>query len=136
MQLTEENNKLKSSQTIVEDMPLQLAQYKVKLHFTELQFVYTVDTLPPNEIDIEVDLEILFKFVSVRLSGRKTDREFIDAVSAYKSGYYVDTQQALIVKSQFLALGLIEEEIEKKEVYIALTSLGKKEMLKLNGPTS
>lgn len=30
---------------------------------------------------------------------------------------------------------LIKEEVEKKEVYIILTSLGKKEMLKLNGPT-
>lgn len=135
VQLTEENNKLKSSQIMVKDMSLQLAQYKVKLHFTESQFVYTLDTLPPNEIDIEVDLETLFKFVSVRLSGRKTDKEFIDAISAYKPGYYVDTQQALIVKSQFLALDLIKEEVEKKEVYIILTSLGKKEMLKLNGPT-
>ena len=135
VQLTEENNKLKSSQTMGEDMLLQLAQYKVKLHFTEEQFIYTVDTLPPNEIDIEVDLETLFKFVSVRLSGRKTDNEFIDAISEYKPGYYVDTQQALIVKSQFLALDLIKEEIEKNEVYIILTPLGKEEMLKLNSPT-
>ena len=57
-------------------------------------------------------------------------------MSAYKSGYYVDTQQALIVKSQFLALGLIEEITDKKEVYIMMTDLGKKEMLRLNSPTS
>ena len=135
MQLTEENNNLKNNQMVGSDEQLNLSQYKVKLHFTERQFIFTSSTPPADEIDVEIDLESLFRFVSVRLSGKKTDEEFVDALSAYKSGYYVDTQQALIVKSQFLALGLIEEYIDKKEVYIVLTELGKKEMFRLNGPT-
>ena len=135
MQLTEENNNLKNNQMVSSDEQLNLSQYKVKLHFTERQFIFTSSTPPADEIDVEIDLESLFRFVSVRLSGKKTDEEFVDALSAYKSGYYVDTQQALIVKSQFLALGLIEEYIDKKEVYIVLTELGKKEMFRLNGPT-
>lgn len=135
MQLTEENNNLKNNQMVSSDEQLNLSQYKVKLHFTERQFIFTSSTPPADEIDVEIDLESLFRFVSVRLSGKKTDKEFVDALSAYKSGYYVDTQQALIVKSQFLALGLIEEYIDKKEVYIVLTELGKKEMFRLNGPT-
>ena len=135
-QLTDENNNLKSNHLVISDDQLNLFQYKVKLHFTERQMVFTSSTPPPDEVDVEIDLEKLFMFLSVRISGRKTDNEFVDAVSAYKSGYYVDTQQALIVKSQFLALGLIEEITDRKEVYVMLTDLGKKEMLRLNSPTS
>ncbi len=136
IQLAKENSNLKSNHVVSNDDKLNLSQYKVKLHFTEHQLFFTSSTPPPNEVDIEIDLEKLFQFISVRLSGRKTDREFVEEVSAYKSGYYVDTQQALIVKSQFLALGLVEEVSDKKEVYITLSDLGKKEMLRLNSPTS
>lgn len=138
MQLTEENNNLKNNQGTHEkdEKILNLSQYRVKLHFTEEQYFFSTNTPPPDEVDIEVDLETLFRFVSVRLAGRKTDEEFVDAINAYKTGYYADTQQILIIKSQFMALGLLKEIVDKKEAFIVLTDLGRSEMYRLNSPSN
>ncbi len=96
---------------------MNLSQYKVKLHFTELQLVFTSSTPPPREIDIDTTLEEIFKHISVRISGRINDNQFVEKMSSIKSCYYVDTQQALIVKSQLVALGVLEEVDDGNAVY-------------------
>ena len=112
-----------------------LSQYKVKLHFTEKILVYTTSTPPAKEVDIDLDLEELFKFISVRISGAIDDKRFVNELSEYKRGYYVDKQQALIVKSQLVALDLLQEVEIGSLVHVKLSALGKKVMQKLNAPS-
>lgn len=115
------------------DIP-NLAQYQIKLHFTEKIYVYFTDTVA-KEIDIELNLEQIFKFISVRISGAMDDKQFVKELSEYKSGYYVDKQQALIVKNQLIALGLLEEYEKDDQSKVKLSALGKKTMNHLNAPT-
>ena len=141
IQLEKENAALKSNDNVHEvitDEPIDtfpnLSQYKVKLHYTERILVFTSNTPPAKEVDLNLDLEEIFKFISVRISGAIDDIKFVNELSDYKSGYYVDKQQALIVKSQLVALGLLEEVEIGTFVHVKLSALGKKVMQKLNAP--
>jgi len=110
-----------------------LSQYKVTLHFTEHIYLYS-DNMQIKEMDVNLTLEEIFKFISVRISGAIDDARFIKELSAYKKEYDVDKQQALIVKSQLVALGMLEEvEIDSK-VKLKLSSVGKRVMQELNAP--
>lgn len=132
--LEKENAQLKRNIYDKGTAELDLSQYKVRLHFTELQLVFTSSTPPPQEIDIDMTLEEIFKYISVRISGYVDDNQFVDIISSMKSCYYVDTQQALIVKSQLVALGVLEEIDNDKNVCVKLSKIGKKEMQRLNAP--
>lgn len=132
--LEKENALLRENKSDSSEVQMNLSQYKVKLHFTELQLVFTSSTPPPREIDIDTTLEEIFKHISVRISGRINDNQFVEKMSSIKSCYYVDTQQALIVKSQLVALGVLEEVNDGNVAYIRLSEMGKKEMLRLNAP--
>lgn len=106
--------------------------YIIKLHYTEICYVFTSETII-KEKDIDVTLDKLFKFISLRLTGRHGTNDFIDAVSDFVSGYYVDRQQALIVKNQYIQLGLIKSSIDKKGTeMIELTDKGIEVMNSLN----
>lgn len=105
---------------------------EIKLHFTEKILIFTSDTVI-DEKDITVTLDILFKFLSLRITGVKKISEFIDAVSAYEQGYYVDHQDALVVRNKFEQLKLIESYVGKDNVeMIQLTDFGKEIMNELN----
>ena len=132
--LEKENKELRSGKAENNISEQNLAQYKVKLHFTELQLVFTSSTPPPKEVEIDLTLEEIFKHISVRISGKINDREFVDCISSIKSGYYVDTQQALIVKSQLMAIGMLTEVEDDKDSFVKLSDEGKKEMQRLNAP--
>lgn len=142
IQLEKENATLKSADYIsnhsvdetIDSFP-NLSQYNVKLHFTERILIYTSSTPPAKEVDVNLNLEEIFRFISVRISGTIDDKKFVNELSDYKSGYYVDKQQALIVKSQLVALGLLEEVEIGSFVHVKLSALGKKVMQKLNAPT-
>ena len=132
--LEKENKELRSGKVENNISEQDLAQYLVKLHFTELQIVFTSSTPPPKEVELDLTLEEIFKHISVRISGRISDKEFVNCISSIKSGYYVDTQQALIVKSQLIAIGMLTEVEDDKKTFVKLSEEGKKEMQKLNAP--
>lgn len=134
--LEKENNELKKRYSFISKRDQDLSQYKVNLHFTELQLVFTSSTPPPKEINIDLTLEEIFKHISVRLSGMTDDKEFVKCISSYKSGFYVDTQQALIVKSQLIALGMLEEIEDGKNTFVKLSEIGKAYMHRLNAPNN
>ena len=115
---------------------IDLSQYKTSLHFTEKCYVFTSNSAPPDEADVNTTLEDVFKHISVRISYPVNDGEFIELISSYKSSYYVDSQQALIIKSQLIALGMLEEVDKDGDTCVKLSELGKEQMRKLNAPQS
>lgn len=105
---------------------------EVKLHYTEEIFVFTSNTTIDKKI-VYVTLDELFKFASLRITGIKKVSEFRDAISAFQAGYYVEEQDALVVRNKFEQLGLIESFMDKDNVeMIKLTDLGKRIMNELN----
>lgn len=114
------------------DTELPFYGFKIKLHYTEIHYVFTSNTVT-HEKDIETTLDELFKFISLRLTGRHKTEDFVDAISEFVSGYYVDRQQALVVKNQYIQLGLINSFIDKKGTeMIELTDKGINTMNSLN----
>lgn len=116
------------------DMNLEGAFYgkEVDLHYTEKIFVFTSNTIIDEKI-VRVTLDELFKFVSLRITGVKKISEFKDAISAFQEGYYVDQQDALVVRNKFEQLRLIESFLDNDNVeMIKLTDLGKSIMNELN----
>lgn len=105
---------------------------EVNLHYTEQVYVFTSDTII-HEKDVSTTLDELYKFVSLRITGTKKISDFENAISSFVSGYYVDTQDALIVRNKFEQLGLIESVEGKNNIeMIKMTDLGKEIMNKLN----
>lgn len=116
------------------DTNLESAFYRkeVELHYTEKILVFTSNTTIDKKI-VRVTLDELFKFVSLRITGVKKVSEFRDAISAFQEGYYVDQQDALVVRNKFEQLRLIESFLDKDNVeMIKLTDLGKSIMNELN----
>lgn len=136
--LQEENENLQKQIDIgslgIKDTNLENAFYRkeVELHYTEEIFVFTSNTTIDKKI-VRVTLDELFKFVSLRITGVKKVSEFRDAISAFQKGYYVDEQDALVVRNKFEQLGLIESFLNKDNVeMIKLSNLGKCIMNELN----
>lgn len=136
IQLEKENQELRKSAPVSNNANVDLSQYKVNLHFTELQYIFTSSTPLPQEININVTLEELFRHISVRISGKIDDDSFIKTVSSFKRGFYVDKQQALIVKNQLIELGMLDELEEGRIELVKLSDLGKTTMRKLCAPQS
>lgn len=106
--------------------------YKIKLHYTEVVLCYTNNTVV-HKLEIETTLDELFKFIALRLTGIHHANDFIKAVSKFKEGYYVDRQQALIIKNQYIQLGLLKQSVDKKNnEIIQLTKKGIRVMNELN----
>ena len=106
---------------------------EIVLHYTENVYVFTLDTVI-DEKTVKTTLEILYKFVSLRLTGVKKLSEFEEAISEFQSGYSVDAQDALIVRNKYEQLGLIESFVGKDNVeMIRMTDFGKQIMNELNG---
>lgn len=126
-------NTISDRQKSLDDLPF--IDHKIKLLYTERVYAFTTN-IKANKIEIEVTLDKLFQFVSLRLTGKHIASDFIEAVSDYKSGYYVDTQQALIVKNHYIQLGLIRSfstKLKSDEIeMIELTDKGIEIMNKLN----
>lgn len=105
---------------------------EIHLHYTEKVMIFTANTVIDKKI-VKTTLDNLFKFVSLRITGVKKLSEFKDAISSFQSGYYVDEQDALIVRNKFEQLNLIVSSIDKDNVeMIKLTDLGKSIMNELN----
>ena len=86
-----------------------------------------------HEKNVVTTLDKLYQFVSLRITGIKKLSDFKDAVSEFVSGYYVDTQDALIVRNRYEQLGLISSFVGKDNIeMIKMTDLGKEVMNKLN----
>ena len=127
--LSEKNCCLESDNTELEG---NFYNKLIELHFVEKVYIFTDSTRVDTD-NIEVTLSELFKFVSLRLTGVKTVLAFENAISAFKPGYEVEEQDALIVKIKFEHLILIECYVEAHNIeYIRLTNLGKSIMNKLN----
>ena len=132
--LEKENKELKEK-GLAENWELDLSKYHATLHFTEMMLIITSNSPPPREFDATYTLEDIFRTISVRLSGRIDDKALGSAIEALKPGYFVDTQQIYVLKSQFISLGLLEEKSDKDGTYVKLTDLGKQEKMRLNAPT-
>ncbi|MDP4188011.1 MAG: DUF4062 domain-containing protein [Bacteroidota bacterium] len=105
---------------------------KIVLHYTEKIYVFSSNTVI-NHKTIDTTLDTLFKFISLRLTGIKKASDFVDAVSDFQSGYYVDTQDALVVRNKLEQLQLLESFTAKDDVeMIKLTDSGKQMMNQLN----
>ena len=105
---------------------------EIILNYTEKVLIFTSNTRIDKK-KIRTTMDELYKFVSLRLTGIKKLAEFRDAVSSFQPGYYVDEQDALIVRNKFEQLGLIESYIGKEDIeMIRLTDLGRDIMNKLN----
>ena len=138
IELKKENNELKeklqlaSLQEENRNLDELFFQKHIELHYTEKIYVFTSDTVVGEKI-INTTLDKMFKFISLRLTGVKKVSDFIESVSDFLSGYYVDKQDALILRNKFEQLNLIESYIGKDDVeMIKLTDFGKKMMNKLN----
>ena len=138
IELKKENNELKeklqlaSLQEENRNLDELFFQKQIELHYTEKIYVFTSDTVVGEKI-INTTLDKMFKFISLRLTGVKKVSDFIESVSDFLSGYYVDKQDALILRNKFEQLNLIESYIGKDDVeMIKLTDFGKKMMNKLN----
>ena len=134
--LERELESAKNEDIIKSDVNSQLDQkfygYKISLHYTEKVYVFTSNTVI-KEKDVVTTLDELYKFISLRITGVKKATDFIDAVSSFQSGYYVEEQDALIVRNKLEQLGLLETLNGKDNVeMIQLTKLGKEVMNKLN----
>ena len=132
-ELRSEIESMKSNNKHAVNLENDFYEKLITLHYTEYRMMYTLSGPKPEERKIIVKLSDLFKFISLRLTAKHTLNEFVDAISNYQSGYYVDKQDALIVKNKYEQLGLIAVEINKdnKEL-IMLTEFGKEMMNKLN----
>lgn len=105
---------------------------KITLHYTEKVYFFTMDTVVHKK-NIVTTLDELYKFVSLRITGVKKLSDFEEAISGFVSGYYVDTQDALIVRNKYEQLGLINSFVGKDNIeMIKMTDLGKQIMNKLN----
>ncbi|MBD8006839.1 DUF4062 domain-containing protein [Bacillus norwichensis] len=114
------------------DLAKSFYEKEITLHYTETVYVFTSNTKVDKQT-ITTTLSDLFKFVSLRLTGIKTINAFVDEVSAYKSGYYVSTQDALKARNWFEQINLIESYVDKDGIEkVKLTDFGKDIMNKLN----
>lgn len=105
---------------------------EIILHFTEKVLIFTSNTVIDKKT-VKTTLDDLFKFVSLRITGIKKILEFKEAISSFQGGYYVNEQDALIVRNKFEQLNLIESFIGKDDVeMIKLTDFGKEIMNELN----
>lgn len=105
---------------------------KIILHYTERIYVFTMDTVIHKK-SVETTLDVIYKFISLRITGVKKLSDFEEAVSEFKSGYYVDTQDALILRNKYEQLGLINSFMDKNNVeMIEMTDFGRKIMNELN----
>lgn len=102
------------------------------MHFTEAVFIVTSSTIIHEKV-LELGLDEIFKLISLQLVSPVTFDKYKSLFSNLCTGYYIDERDALILKAQFLALGLIEILTDKynKEL-IKLTTKGLSEMKKLN----
>lgn len=119
---------------IKKDVDFESAFYgkEILLHFTEKVLIFTSNTVIDKKT-VKTTLDNLFQFVSLRITGIKKISEFKDAISSFQGGYYVNEQDALIVRNKFEQLNLIESFIGKDDVeMIKLTDWGKEIMNKLN----
>lgn len=115
-----------------ENMELPFYGYEVILNYTENHLIFTSSTII-HEKQIKTTLDELFKFVSLRLTGIHEAADFVEALNTFQSGYSVDTQQALVVKNQFIQLGLMKQYIDSIDrEMIKLTNKGMRLMNKLN----
>lgn len=115
-----------------EDLSLAFEDTKFKLHFTENVIFITSSTVIHKKV-LEFGLDEIFKVISLQLTSPVYLDKYEDAFSGLCQGYHVDEQDALSLKAQFLALGLIEILTDKKnQEMIKLTPKGLSEMKKLN----
>ena len=114
------------------DFSSMFYEKEITLHYTERVYVFTMDTVVHKK-NVATTLDALYKFISLRITGVKKLSDFEEAVSEFQPGYYVDTQDALILRNKYEQLGLINSFVAKDNVeMIKMTDLGKKIMNELN----
>lgn len=105
---------------------------KVIIHFTES----AVGALGKRQLDqrtVDTTMDELFKHISVRLTGVHPVNGFKKAISSFQDGYYIDTQEALVLKNRYEQLNLIRSYLNDENTeMVELTEQGREIMNKLN----
>ena len=105
---------------------------EIELNYTEKVFIFTSNTVIDKKL-VKTTLDKLFKFISLRITGVKKVSDFVDAVSSFQSGYYVNEQDALVIRNKLEQLNFIESYTGKDDIeMIRLTNSGKEMMNRLN----
>ena len=105
---------------------------EITLHFIEnAQFIAFGERL--NTKVLKFKLSEIFKNISLKIMTPISYWDFIQSFTTLCAGYRVDEKEALQLKAHFLALGLIDVMMNKKdEEVIQLTPKGLNEMKRLN----
>lgn len=106
-QKNEELSEAKQDRESILDIDEHFYGKEIILHYTENVFIVTLNT-QINKKEIKTTLDSLFKFISLRITGKKTIKEFEAAISSYVEGYLIEEQDALIVRNIYEQIGLIE----------------------------
>lgn len=134
--LQNENEALKKMNVIADEKNLTINEHfygkEITLHYTENIFMMTFNT-KINKREVKTTLDKLFKFISLRITGKKTLKEFEAAISSFVEGYLIEEQDALIVRNKLEQLGIIESFTGTLNTeMIRMTELGNKIMNQLN----
>lgn len=130
--LKNELENIKNAVTTEISETLSFYGYEIELNYTEQVYIYTFDTEFKTKV-VKTTLDDLFKFISIRLTGRHRKIEFVEALNSFVEGYCIDEQQALVLKNQYTQLGLFSSKKGKDgEEIIELTEKGEKIMNELN----
>lgn len=120
------------SSTNSAEMDYAFLDKPIELHYTEKVFIFTTDTVINKKV-IHTTVGELFKYASLNITSNTKISTFIDVISGFQQGYYVDKQDALVVRNKFEQLMLIESFSGKDDVeMIRLTDKGRDIMNKLN----
>ena len=127
-----DNIKLRLNNIEKDSGDLAFYNQQVTLHFTEIFYAFTTATVF-NKKTLTFTLDNVFQVISLQMMTPINKNEFVNAFSGLCEGYAVAEKEALQIKAQFFALGLIDITTNKKgEEIIKLTPKGLKEMQKLN----
>lgn len=94
-------------------------------------FIITSGTTIQKKV-VTTTLDELFKFISLRLTGKHGVKTFIKAINNFQGGHSVNTQDVLLVKNKYEQFGLISSSPDNNNEIIELTKLGRKIMNELN----
>lgn len=133
--LSQQLSELEKNDTPSSDLEItNFYGFKVALHYTkEITYSSIYDLEDPIKKEVSTTLDDVFKFISLRLTGKNSKEEFKYALDNYQPGFLIEEQEALILRNQFIHMGLFESTFDKKDNEITvLTDTGKIIMNKLN----
>lgn len=119
--LQSENKELKRQNKLLEQKAQEnsitdeIFYEEVELHFTEMVFVLTSNTVIKHQ-SIKMTTDEIFKRISIGFNGHIELKRFSELFQCICPGYYVDTQEATLLLRKYIVLELIASTVDKKGV--------------------